>query len=191
MKNKRQKQAKILRVFRKIHRSMGILLFVFFFVISATGGLLGWKKNSADLILPKNYIGSTTNLQNWLPIRELQHISDTLLTAKVETVTSLELNRIDIRAEKGLVKFIYKGSHWEVQLDGATGKLLNIAQRKSDLIENIHDGSILDTFFDTDGIFKLIYTTIMGTSLLLFTITGFWLWLGPKRMRKNSKKRLT
>jgi hypothetical protein len=25
----------------------------------------------------------------------------------------------------------------------------------------------------------------MGVSLLVFTITGFWLWYGPKRMRRN------
>ncbi|MEO0002203.1 MAG: hypothetical protein RL766_2249, partial [Bacteroidota bacterium] len=40
----RQGQAKILRIFRKVHRLTGAFLFIFFFVVSVTGLLLGWKK---------------------------------------------------------------------------------------------------------------------------------------------------
>lgn len=43
-KSERQKQAKTLRIFRKVHRTTGALLFVFFFVVAITGLLLGWKK---------------------------------------------------------------------------------------------------------------------------------------------------
>jgi len=42
--NKRKSQAKTLRVFRKVHRTTGAFLFIFFFIISITGLLLGWKK---------------------------------------------------------------------------------------------------------------------------------------------------
>jgi hypothetical protein len=31
----------------------------------------------------------------------------------------------------------------------------------------------------------VIYSTIMGVALLIFTITGFWLWYGPKRMKQD------
>jgi hypothetical protein len=44
--NNRKKQAKLLRIFRKIHRTLGASLFVFFIFISVTGVLLGWKKNT-------------------------------------------------------------------------------------------------------------------------------------------------
>ncbi len=77
--------------------------------------------------------------------------------------------------------------YWGIQLDGATGKLLHIERRRADFVENIHDGSILDYYFKTDGQFKLIYTTIMSLALLIFTVTGFWLWYGPKRMRRQSR----
>ncbi len=42
--NKRKKKAKSLRVSRKIHRTLGAVLFIFFIFISVTGALLGWKK---------------------------------------------------------------------------------------------------------------------------------------------------
>ncbi|MEJ2005854.1 MAG: hypothetical protein P8X57_13055 [Cyclobacteriaceae bacterium] len=57
--------------------------------------------------------------------------------------------------------------------------------RRSDFIENLHDGSIVDNIANIPGgYFKLFYTTLTGLALLTFTITGFWLWYGPKHMRK-------
>lgn len=85
-----------------------------------------------------------------------------------------------------MVKFIFNDNFWAVQIDAATGQLLFLERRQSDFIENIHDGSILDYYFKTSGgEFKLVYTSIIGIALLTFTITGFWLWYGPKRMKKN------
>ncbi|KOY84290.1 DNA mismatch repair protein [bacterium 336/3] len=183
--NKRQKQAKLLRIFRKIHRTTGILLFVFFFFISITGLLLGWKKHSGELLLPKSYKGTSTNFKDWLPIDSLHLIACRVLHDSVSTKLSSELDRIDIRKDKGMVKFIFANHFWGIQLDGATGKVLHIGRRHSDFIENIHDGSILDYYLGTTGQIKLVYTSIMGLALLIFVITGFWLWYGPKQMRKK------
>ena len=106
----------------------------------------------------------------------------------VSATASLQLERIDIRPDKGSVKFVFDYDYIGLQLDGATGQLLHIDKRRSDFVENIHDGSILDRYFKTTGgQIKLIYTSIMGLALLLFTITGFWLWYGPKKMRKANQ----
>lgn len=190
-KNKsRKQQAKILRLFRKVHRATGALLFIFFFFISISGVLLGWKNNSNGYILPESKIGSTTSLEQWKPIYTLYNKACFILQDSISPNLSLELDRIDIRKEKGIVKFVFEDENWEVQLDGATAELLQIGKRRSDFIENIHDGSILDTWFGTSKKqIKLFYTTIMGLSLLLFTITGFWLWYGPKRMKRRKSKK--
>lgn len=185
-KSKRQSQAKLLRIFRKIHRQTGALLFVFFFIISITGLLLGWKKHSGGQILPKSHQGTSTDLKVWLPIDSLHKNACKILHDSVSSNLSLELERIDIRKDKGMVKFVFIDHFWAIQIDGATGKLLHIEKRRSDIIENLHDGSILDYYFETKGEpIKLVYTSIMGLALLTFTITGFWLWYGPKRMRNN------
>ena len=97
------------------------------------------------------------------------------------------MESIDIRKEKGSVKFIFVDSFYEIQLDGANGNVLSIGKRRSDFLENVHDGSIVDDYLGTDGYVKLVYTTVMGVSLFIFTVTGFWLWYGPKRMRKANK----
>lgn len=185
MNKKRKKHAKVLRVFRKIHRTTGAFLFVFFFFISITGFLLGWKKNSNELLLPNTHQGTSSNLSDWMPIEELHNIANRTLQDSIAKNLPLKLDRIDIRKEKGILKFVYEHHTHEIQLDGATGRLLSIGKRHSDTIENIHDGSILDTYFGTsNGQIKLIYTTLMSLALFTFTATGFWLWYGPKRMRK-------
>lgn len=181
----RQQQAKILRIARKIHRSTGALLFVFFFIVAVTGLLLGWKKNTGGLILAKSQQGTSTDLKKWLPLDSLHRNACQILHDSVSQHLSLELERIDVRKDKGMVKFVFADHFWGLQIDGATGKLLKIEQRRADFIENIHDGSIIDKYAGFDsGTFKLLYTSIMGVALLVFTITGFWLWYGPKYMKK-------
>ena len=186
--NKRQQQAKLLRISRKLHRTTGSLLFVFFFVVAVSGLLLGWKKNSGGIILAKSYTGSSVNLKDWLPLDSLHRNACRILHDSISPALSLELERIDVRKDKGMVKFVFGQEFWGIQLDGATGRLLHIEKRRSDFIEKIHDGSIMDLYLGSEnGQLKLMYTSIMGLALLLFTITGFWLWYGPKRMRKNNK----
>ena len=186
--NYRTKQAKTIRVCRKIHRKMAIFLFILFLFISISGLLLGWKKHSNGIILPVSKEGSSINLKDWLTIDSLNNIATYILHHDVSPDLSTELDRIDIRKNSGMVKFIYKNHYWGIQLDGATGALLSLEKRRSDFIENVHDGSILDKYLKTNNAYiKLIYTSVMGLSLLVFSLTGFWLWYGPKRMQRKKK----
>ena len=188
--SQRKKQAQTLRTYRKVHRLTGALLFVFFFIVAVTGIFLGWKKHSGGILLPKSYKGSSIDLKTWQPLDTLNSIATQILKDSIDPNLSTELSRIDVRKHKGMLKFIYSDHNWEIQLDGATGALLNIGRRHSDWIENVHDGSIVDGMLGiSKGWFKLFYTTVMGGALLLFTITGFWLWYGPKRMRKEQRDR--
>ena len=82
---------------------------------------------------------------------------------------------------KGIIKVTFKEEYWEAQIDGGTGKILSVAQRHADWIEHIHDGSIISEPF------KIVYTNYLGWGLLFLSITGFWLWYGPKAIRKIKK----
>lgn len=157
---------------------------MFFFVVAITGLLLGWKKHSGNLILAKSYEGASTDLKDWLPLDSLHRIAVRVLRDSVSPHLSPELDRIDVRKDKGMVKFVFADHYRGIQLDGATGKVLHLELRRSDFIENIHDGSILDKYFGVEnGAIKLAYTSVMGLALLTFTVTGFWLWYGPKVMK--------
>jgi hypothetical protein len=180
----RQHRARVLRLVRKIHRITGLSLMLFLLLLASTGLLLGWKKHAGDLILPKTAEGTTANLHRWLSLDSLQKIAVSEFRQKYGENAEVVVDRIDIRQEQGVAKFIFKSSLFEVQLDGASGNLLKSGNRYSDLLEKIHDGSILDQWLNlSGGYIKVVYTTIMGFGLLVFSITGFWLWYGPKRMR--------
>ena len=184
----RRKQAKTIRFLRKLHRITGLVLLVFILNMAITGILLGWKKNSYDYILPNNRQGTSTDLKNWLPLDSLENIAKQSLTdfsAELETTIS----RIDIKPDQGIVKFIFENHYWGIQLDGVTAEVMHIGKRRSDLLEQLHDGSFLDQFFDSKfSFFKLFFTSIMGFSLILFGLSGFWIWYGPQKMRKLNKR---
>ena len=185
----RQHQAKLLRVFRKIHRLTGAWLFSLFFIVAITGLLLGWKKHTGDFLLAKTRKGTTPDLKEWLSLDSLHTIACRVLRDSISPDLSATLDRIDVRNEKGIVKCVFADHYWGIQLDGATGRVLTIERRRSDFIENLHDGSLFDKYLRTgNGQIKLAYTSILGLALLTFTITGFWLWYGPKRMRRKRRE---
>ena len=51
-----------------------------------------------------------------------------------------DIDRLDVRPGKGIFKVQAKSS-WEVQVDTRTGLVPQVAVRRSDLIESLHDGS--------------------------------------------------
>ncbi len=179
----RKQQAHTLRITRKLHRLSGISLFVFFFIMAITGILLGWKKHSGEAIMPNTYQGETDEMTEWLPLDTLSFLATEALYRATNELS--EIDRIDVRPSKGSMKFLFKNGNREVQLDAQTGKTLSVGRRHNDWIEQVHDGSIVDDWLGIPhGIFKVFYNTLMGLALVLFTVTGFWLWYGPKRMRR-------
>jgi uncharacterized iron-regulated membrane protein len=165
-----------LRKFRSLHKYIGISASAFFLITVTTGLLLGWKKNS-ETLQPPTKSGLSSDMQRWQSF-------ETISAAAIRGMDSTgnagnEIDRMDVRPDKGLVKVLFKNGYWEVQVDASNAKVLSVAQRHSDWIEHIHDGSIVSEFF------KLGYTTLLGLSLLVMTMTGCWIWYGPKVIRKS------
>jgi len=170
-----QKLVSSLRQFRSIHKWIGISVALFMLVTSTTGVLLGWKKN-VDILQPPTLKGSSKDIATWV---SFDKVSSSALHA-LDSVTGEQnsIDRLDVRFDKGIIKVLFTKGYWEVQVDATTGKALSVAQRHADWIEHIHDGSIISE------VFKLVYTNYIGLGLLFLSITGFWLWYGPKAIRK-------
>jgi hypothetical protein len=177
-----EKIAKNTRFYRKIHKWISVPLFVFMFLIGATGLLLGWKKAAG--ILPSTKKGSNTEASTWISLDNIQKTAQQF--TKDSLKLSNEIDRIDVRPQKGVAKIVFTEHFTELQIDCATGKILSISRRNSDIIEKIHDGSILDFFVKTkNDEIKLFYTTIVSLGLILLSFSGFWLWYNPKRIKKQ------
>jgi len=163
-----------LRQFRTWHRFFGISVALFILVTASTGILLGWKKD-VDLLQPPEQKGTSSLLREWVSIEQIVESAQHAMDSVVEG--SNEVDKLDVRPSKGIVKVLFKDGYWEVQVDGATGKSLSVLRRHSDWIEHIHDGSIVG------DLFKLTYTNFIGWGLLILAISGVWLWYGPKLVR--------
>ena len=93
-----------------------------------------------------------------------------------------DIDRVDVRPGKGIMKVITK-SRWEAQLALADGAVLQVAYRRSDLIETLHDGS----FFGDAA--KLWIFLPSGVVLFALWMTGLYLWVLPW-MTKRKRARL-
>ena len=101
--------------------------------------------------------------------------------AEAEIISWDNIDRIDIRPDKGIAKIRSK-NNWEIQLDLETSEIYSVNYRRSDIIESIHDGS-----FFTDYIkFGVFFPT--GILMIVLSFTGIYMFIIPiLRKRKKGK----
>jgi uncharacterized iron-regulated membrane protein len=166
---------------RKVHYWISIAVALPALVILCTGILLQTKKQFA-WVQPPELRGSGRE-----PALEFSRVLEICKNVpQLEAREWADINRIDVRPSRGMLK-IWAKNNWEVQIDIATGQVLQVAYRRSDMIEAIHDGS---WFHDS---VKLWVFLPAGIALLVLWITGlylFWLPIFVRRRQKAQKERL-
>jgi uncharacterized iron-regulated membrane protein len=170
-----KKIVKQLRWSRSLHKLIGISLAFFVLITATTGLLLGWKKN-VEILQPATQDGSGVVLSEWISLERVSHIASHAIDSVLQK--TVDIDRMDVRPDKGIIKVTFREGYWEVQVDGTTGKVLSVAQRHADWIEHIHDGSIVSEWV------KILYTNLLGLGLITLALSGLWLWYGPKVIRK-------
>jgi hypothetical protein len=173
------------RWYRKWHKWLGIFSLVFFIMIAGTGLLLAWKKNSNGYLLAETKQGSNTNPDSWISLEEIQQSAIDYLESQQPGLDK-EIDRIDVRPGKGIAKVTFKTHYNAVQIDLTNAKPLLLEKRRADFIEHIHDGSIIDRITGIEGP-KLVYSTLAGCTLLFLSLSGFWLWYNPKRIKRSKQ----
>ena len=151
-------------------------------VISA--GLLLMLKKEIDWIQPPTQKGSGEYQMPGVSLAEMFKAVHGVPEAGISSWR--DLSRVDVKPEKGVVKFIGK-TNWEVQVDARTGAVLQAAYRRSDIIESIHDGSYFG------GWTKLYVFLPTGVVLFVLWLTGIYLFALPhvKRIGKRRRHRAT
>jgi uncharacterized iron-regulated membrane protein len=156
---------------RKLHRWGAVLVALPFLIVVTTGLLLQLKKQ-LTWVQP-----AEQRVKDAVPSLSLQQILEAVKAIPEARVTSWsDIDRFDVRPGKGIVK-VSTIDHWEVQLHVQTGKVLQSAYRRSDLIESLHDGS---WFHDAA---KLWIFLPSGVVVLGLWVTGIYLYLLPVRTR--------
>lgn len=148
-------------------------------IVTVTGIILLLKKES-DWIQPPSSKGSE-NIPS-VKFNEILKSVRSIPEAEVNDWSDIKL--LDVRPSKGIAKVRAK-NRYEVQVDTATGEVLQVAYRRSDLIEEIHDGS-----FFHDKV-KLWVFLPSGIILFVLWVTGMYIfcimqWNKYRRRKKRS-----
>ena len=164
------------RNFRKTHRWGAIIIALPFLVVIATGLLLQIKKDVA-WVQPPSAKSNDVSLN--IAFDQILDIASTVEEADISSWD--DVDRLDVRPDKGMVK-VRAINHWEVQIDTNTGDILQIAYRRSDIIEALHDGS---WFSDAAKYWVFLPS---GIIVLVLWVSGMYLYFIHK-LRKRENKR--
>ncbi len=161
------------KISRKLHRWGAVAIFLPLASILVSGILLQVKKQVPWVQPREHRTEGDTPAVDWGVI---------LAAAKGIPGGGVEgwsdIDRVDVRPAKGILKVV-TNSRWEVQIALATGEILQVAYRRSDLIESLHDGS-----FYGDPV-KLWIFLPAGLLLLGLWLTGLYLWILPFLTRRR------
>ena len=161
---------------RIIHRWGAFLVSLPFLSVIISGLLLQVKKE-VEWIQPSTEEVAIDTLA--LSFSDILRISQSVEEAHISRWS--DINRLDVRPDKGVVK-VRSENQWEIQIDLERGTVLKTAYRRSDIIEQLHDGS---WFHDAA---KLWIFLPAGIIVLILWLSGMYLFFVPilaKRSRKG------
>ena len=165
---------------RQIHHWGSLLIMLQMGLVIGAGLLLILKKE-IDWVQPPTVKGSDMEA---VPAQSVEALFEAAKSVPDLKLTDWRtLSRVDFKPDKGVVKFVAV-NNWEAQIDTATGDVLQVRYRRSDIIESLHDGS-----FFADWV-KLYVFFPSGVILLVLWGTGIYLFFLPhvKRAVKARKK---
>jgi uncharacterized iron-regulated membrane protein len=162
---------------RKIHYWGSIVITLPLLLVIASGILLLLKKESS-WIQPSTMEGVSKNIPQ-LSFQQLLNSAKRVKEAQI--LNWADIRRIDIQPGKGMAKIVAL-NNYEVQVDTQTGEVLQVAYRRSDVIESLHDG----TFFH-DSV-KYLVSLPTGVILFLLLLSGLVLFAQPLLIKARRQK---
>jgi len=164
---------------RKLHYWGSAIIALPILAVIVTGLLLQMKKHWT-WVQPVEHRGTTQ-----APVIELSDILKAIKDHQhpdVSVQSWADIKRLDVRPDRGVAKATLQSDH-EVQVDLGTGRVMQVAYRRSDWIESIHDGSIFGDWV------KLGVVLPSALVLLLLWGSGVWMWvypfIGRRRVRQQ------
>ena len=161
---------------RKTHYWVAAIVAAPLIVVVCSGLLLQLKKH-VGWIQPPTCRGDTKTPE--LSFARILEIARTVPQAEIDTWDAVD--RLDVQPGRGIVKVQAK-NRWEIQLDHASGEIMQVAYRRSDVIEQIHDGTF---FLDTAKLWVFLPT---GLGLLFLSVSGTYLFVLPFWVRYRSRR---
>ncbi len=163
------------RSLRKVHAWISVVIALPLLVVIGSGVLLQLKKHAA-WIQPPEQRGATGD-----PAIAFDRILEACRSVpEARVATWDDVHRIDVRPSRGMLK-VWAKSDIEVQVCAVSGAVLQVAARRSDLIESIHDGSWFHELAKP-GLFLPA-----GILLFLLWLSGLYLFFQPRLARRRRR----
>jgi len=179
------------RVAFYVHLWLGVIFTIALIVIAVTGILLNHKRGLG--LMPDVAHETEQPFAAALPLSRLAEIAlDTVERAAAASVEGadgalnavVDVDRMDVRPRNGFVKVRMRdASSTEVTVDLATGRVLHVGPRGDVFLEKLHSGEIFG------GLRWVLLSDAAAAALVITLITGYWLWLAPKRPRPEAAVR--
>lgn len=148
------------RLSRSLHLWLSLVIFIPVVIVIGSGLLLQVKKEF-DWIQPP-----TQKLQSAAPSISFDDVLSALQNVPQANIQTWDdIDRLDVRPSKGVIK-VRGRNHWEVQISASTAEVLQVAYRRTDTIEAIHDGS---WFFEGAKLWLFLPVAIV---LFILWLTG-------------------
>ena len=164
---------------RKLHR-WGALITAIPLLLVIVSGLMLQLKKQVPWVQPPTKKGIAPRE---IPQQSFQDLLNVAKTEHSSVQDWSDIDRLDVQVSKGIVKILTK-DHWELQIDLRDGKVLSSKYRRSDFIEQLHDGSFLGDWA------KLWIFFPNGLVLFGLWLTGAYLWYLPIASRRKKRARL-
>lgn len=160
------------RLNRRIHFWGSIICVVPTIIVIVTGLFLLLRKEF-DWIQPP-----TNNGKGTYPTLEFSRIIDICKHVEELQINDWkDISRFDVRPQDGIIKII-ANNNYEAQIDFQTGEVLQVAKRRSGVIEKIHDGSFFHKYLSLGLFFP------SALILLVISLTGIFIFFRTLSIRR-------
>lgn len=167
--------------FRSLHRWIGVCVALGLVVISITGFLLATKK-TVDWIRPLERDGQ--KIESMAEVVSIEKAVDAAIAHGLPELKSVkDIDRVDYRPKDNVFKILSKEGYHEVQVDGKSGEVLNVAKRNDQFIEDLHDFS---WFADAAHQWGL---PVVALGLLFLASSGIGIFFVPVVRRWKHKRK--
>lgn len=166
---------------RQVHRWVGITAALFLLVVSVTGFMLANKARVAWLRPPEVQAQEVADPAQIVSIDAATRAAFAVGHPDLRTMD--DVDRVDYRPKSNIFKVVSKDGYREIQVDGATGKVLSHAPRYDQLTEDIHDLSFFGDW--AHGLFL----PLVALALLALASSGIALFVTPVYRRWVFRKK--
>lgn len=171
------------RRLRSLHKWVGVFAALFLALISATGFLLAIKGKSTA-IRPDTQKGQ--KLERFADVIGLDVAAQAAIRVGLPELRSLsDIDRFEYHVGKNVFKVLSAKAYHEVQVCGATGKVLSVGKRNDQLFEDIHDLSFFsDVLYDW-------WLPVVAVGLFVLSVSGLYMFGVPvvRRWKYERAKR--